>query len=51
MYYKDSFLLKVIGIRYLQERIKLDVKIGEKLCNFLPVYCSPSQSEDEYENI
>ena len=25
------------------------MKIGEKLCNFVALYCSPSQYQDEFE--
>ena len=25
------------------------MKIGRKLCNFIVLYCSPSQSQDDFE--
>ena len=45
MYYKYS----MYDIHHLQECIKLEVRIGEKLCNFLTVYCSQRQSQNKYE--
>ena len=49
IYYKNSFPLKVANIHYLQECIDFEMKIGEKLCNFVALYRSPSQSQDEFE--
>ena len=44
IYYKNFLPLKVIDIQYLQECINFEMKIGEKLCNFIVLYRSPSQS-------
>ena len=46
---KNFLPLKVIDIQYLQECINFEMKIGEKLCNFIVLYRSPSQSQDEFE--
>ena len=40
IYYKNFLPLKVINY---------EMKIGEKLCNFIVLYRSPSQSQDEFE--
>ena len=32
------------------ECINFELKIGDKLCNFISLYRSPSQSQDEFEN-
>ena len=50
LHYKCSLPLKVIDISYLQECINFEVKIGDKTCNFLSLYRSPSQTRDEFEN-
>ena len=50
LYYKCSLPLKVIDVSYLQECINFKVKIGDKTCNFLSLYRSPSQTKDEFEN-
>ena len=49
IYYKSYLPLKVTNIQYLQECINFEMKIGEKLCNFVALYRSPSQSKDEFE--
>ena len=35
--------------QYLQECINLKKKIGEKLCNFIVLYRSPNQSQDDFK--
>ena len=50
LYYKCSLPLKVIDVSYLQECINFEVKIGDKTCNFVSLYRSPSQTKDEFEN-
>ena len=42
--------LKVIDISYLTECINFEIKIGDKTCNFVSLYRSPSQTKDEFEN-
>ena len=39
----------VSDICYLCKCKKLEVRLGERLCNFLTVYFSPSQSQDKFE--
>ena len=50
LYYKCSLPLKVIEVSYLKECIIFEVKIGDKTCNFVSLYRSPSQAKDEFEN-
>ena len=38
-----------MSIHYLQECINFELKIGDKLCNFISLYRSLSQSHDEFE--
>ena len=49
VYYKNCLPLKVTNIQYLQECLNFEMKIEEKLCNFVALYPSPSQSQDEFE--
>ena len=35
----------------LQECINFEIKIGDKICNFISLYRSPSQSKDGFESI
>ena len=49
IYYKNYFPLRVININYLNECIVLDIKLGDKICSFVVLYRSPSQSSDEFE--
>ena len=41
--------LRVLSIHYLQECINFELNIGGKICNFICLYRSPSQSQDEFE--
>ena len=49
VYYKNTLPLKLVNINYLQECLNFEVKIGNKLCNFISLYRSPSQSQDNFE--
>ena len=49
IYYKRSLLLRVINIGYLHECLSFDLQIGDKICNFVALYRSPSQSQDDFE--
>ena len=46
---ENSLPLRAINIGYLNECLTLEIKIGYKICNFVIVYTSTSQSEDEFE--
>ena len=49
VYYKNTLPLKLVNINYLQECLNFEFKIGNKLCNFISLYRSPSQSQDNFE--
>ena len=49
IYYKSSLLLRVINIGYLRECLIFELQIGNKVCNFVSLYRSPSQSQDDFE--
>ena len=38
-----------MDFQYLHECINFQMKIGEKLCNFIALYRSPRQSQDHFE--
>ena len=41
--------MKVIDIQFLNECISFEIRIGGKLCSFLCLYRSPSQTRDIFE--
>ena len=45
--YKNFLPLKVIGVRLLEECIAFDIIIRNRLCSFVALYRSPSQSQDD----
>ena len=49
LYYKNNLPLRVINIGYLNECLTLELAFGDKTCNFVVLYRSPSQSQDEFE--
>ena len=49
IYYKNVLPLRVLSIQYLQESINFKLDIGGKICNFISLYRSPSQTQDEFE--
>ena len=49
LYYKCNLPLKVIDVSYPKECINFEVKIGDKTCNFVSLYTSPSQTKDEFK--
>ena len=50
IYYQNLLPLKLINIHYLNECITFEIKLGDKICNFVSLYRSPNQSEDNSEN-
>ena len=48
IYYKNFLPLKVTGVRLWEECIAFDLIISNKLCSFVAVYRSPSQSQDDF---
>ena len=49
LYYKIGLPLRVLDIQYLNECINFELKIGDKLCTFVALYRSPSQSQDNFK--
>ena len=49
VYYKIFLPLRVFDIQYLHECINFELKIGDKLYNFVALYRSPNQIQDEFE--
>ena len=50
VYYKDSLLLKIIDIQYLQEYINLHLIISDEPFHFITLYRSPNQFHDEFNS-
>ena len=48
VYYKKFLPLRVLDVQYLHECINFELKIGDKLCNFVAPYRSPSQAQDKF---
>ena len=48
IYYKNFLPLKVTGVRRLEECIAFDLIIRKKVCSFIALYRSPSQSQDDF---
>ena len=47
--YKSSLQFRVINVKYLQESISFELRIGGKCRKFSRLYRSPSQTQDEFE--
>ena len=45
-----SICVKVLNIQLLQDCINFAIKSTDKICNFISLYRSPSQSKDEFES-
>ena len=50
IYYRNSLPLKILNIQYLHDCINFEIRIGGKLCRFVSLYRSPSQSQDDFES-
>ena len=48
IYYKNFLSLKFNGVRLLDECIAFDLIISNKLCSFVTLYRSSSQSQDDF---
>ena len=49
IYHKSSLPLRVINIYYLHECLSFELQIGDEICNFVALYRSPSQSQDDFK--
>lgn len=46
---RNSFLLRAIKSDYLHKYMSFEVQIIDKTCNFIALYRSPSQFQDDFE--
>ena len=46
---KKLLPLGVLDIQYLHECINFELKKGDKLCNFVALYRSPSQMQNKFQ--
>ena len=49
IYYKKNLPLRIISVNYLSECINFEIMIGNKICNFITLYRSPSQNQDDFK--
>ena len=49
IYYKQTLALRILDIKYLQECVVFQLLIGNKLCNFISLNRSPSQTTDIFD--
>ena len=49
IYFRNSLPLKILNIHYLQESISFELQVGSKICKFVCLYRSPSQTSDDFE--
>ena len=50
IYYKSYLPLRIIIINYLNKCVRFELMVGDKLCNFIALCRSPSQSQDQFES-
>ena len=50
IYYKNFLPLKLIGVNYIRESTLFQLQIGSKICNFISLYRSPSQTADNFDS-
>ena len=49
IYYKSCLPSRIININELKKCVRSELMVGDKLCNFIALYRSPSQSQDQFE--
>ena len=49
-YYKSYLLLRIIDINYLNKCVRFELMVADKLCTFMILYGSPSQSQGLFES-
>ena len=49
IYFRKSLPLRILDIHFLHESINVEMRIGNKVFNFISLYRSQSQSLEEYE--
>ena len=51
VYFRKSLPLRILDIHFLYECINFEMRIGDKVCNFISLYKSPSRSFEKFSNI
>ena len=51
IYYKNYLPLRIIRVNYLSECISFEIMIGNKICNFITLYRSPSQNQMVFKHL
>ena len=49
IYFGNSLPLKILNIHYLRESISFELQVGSKICKFVSLYRSLSQTSDDFE--
>ena len=49
IYYKNYLPLQTISVNYLSECINFKIMIGNKICNIINLYRSPSQNQHDFQ--
>ena len=49
IYYKNYLPLQIISVNYLSECLNFEIMIANKICNFITLYRSPSQNQDDFQ--
>ena len=50
-YFRNSLPLKILNIHYLEESISFELQVGSKICKFVSLYRSSSQTSDDFEKL
>ena len=50
IYFKNYLPLRNINTNHLNECVRFELMVGDKLCNFIALYRYPSQSQDQFES-
>ena len=51
IYYINYLPLRIISVNYLSQCIKFKIMIGNKICNFITLYSSPSQNKMTFKHL
>ena len=49
IFYRTNLPLRILNISYLSECVTFEISIGKKICRFIHLYRSPSQTQDEFQ--
>ena len=50
IYYKSCLPLRIIDFNYLNECVRFELMVADKLCNLIALYRSPSHSQDLFKS-